>query len=104
MRTLVIPQAAVRDEGSVEIARVWIAERGLHCALNVGMYAEAGVQRETSAWGIILADIAGHIADALSKDGLGNRADLFQAIVESFIEETATPSSALTGEAAPKVS
>jgi hypothetical protein len=82
---------------------VWIAERGLHCALNVGMYAEAGVQQETSAWGIILADIAGHVADALSKDGLGNRAELFQAIVEGFIEETADPSSALTGEAAPEV-
>jgi hypothetical protein len=104
MRALVIPQAAVRDEGSVEVARVWIAERGLHCAFKVGMYAEAGVQRETSAWGIILADMAGHVADALSKDGMGNRAELFQAILESFIEETAAPSSALTGEAAPKVS
>jgi hypothetical protein len=103
MDALVIPQAAVRDDRAVELARVWIAERGLHCSLKVGMYADAGAERETSAWGIILADLAGHVADALSADGLGNRAELFHAIVDSFVEETADPSSALAGGTVPKV-
>ena len=35
-----IPQAALRDATAVEILRVWIAEKKLHCSLKVGMYRE----------------------------------------------------------------
>ena len=92
-----IPPAALRDDKAVELARIWIAEQGLHCSLKVGLYAEHGVARETSAWGIILADLAGHVADALSADGMAPKADLFDAIVEAFNAEVDTPSSARTG-------
>ena len=40
MKVLVVPEPAVRDPDSVEMARVWIAEDGLHCSLNIGMYHE----------------------------------------------------------------
>ena len=30
-----IPEAALRDEDAVEMLRVWIAERGLHCSMKV---------------------------------------------------------------------
>lgn len=103
MDVRIIPPAALRDESAVELARVWIAERGLHCSLKVGMYADEGVARETSAWGIILADMAGHIADALSADGMGDRAELLDAIIESFGDETAAPSSSRSGSDLPKV-
>ncbi len=92
-----IPPAALRDVNAVELARVWIAEQGLHCSLTVGLYAEHGVARETSAWGIILADLAGHVADALSADGMGPKGDLFDAIVERSNAEVDAPSSARTG-------
>ena len=92
-----IPPAALRDANAVELARVWIAEQGLHCSLKFGLYAHDGVDRETSAWGIILADLAGHIADALSAEGMGARAALFEAIVERFNEEVSAPSSERTG-------
>jgi hypothetical protein len=94
-----IPPAALRDANAVELARVWIAEQGLHCALKFGLYAHDGVDRETSAWGIILADLAGHVADALSAEGMGARAALFEAIVERFYEEVSAPSSERTGGA-----
>jgi hypothetical protein len=97
MDALGIPPAALRDADALELARVWIAERGLHCSLRVGLYADDGVSRETAAWGIILADLAGHVADALSAEGMGGRADLLDALAESFNDEVAAPSSARTG-------
>jgi hypothetical protein len=97
MDALAIPPAALRDTDALELARVWIAERGLHCSLKVGLYAGDGVSRETAAWGIILSDLAGHVADALSAEGMGSRADLLDALVESFNNEAAEPSSRRTG-------
>ena len=82
MDALGIPPAALRDTDSLELARVWIAQQGLHCSLKVGLYAGDGVSREMTAWGIILADLAGHVAEAL---------------VESFNDEVAAPSSGRTG-------
>ena len=96
MDALVIPPAALRDTDSLELARVWIAEQGLHCSLKVGLYADDGVSRETAAWGVILADLAGHVADALGAEGMGSRADLLDALVESFNDEVTTPSSSRT--------
>ena len=98
----VIPPAALRDTNSVEMARIWIAEQGLHCSLKIGMYAEQDGLTETRAWGIILADIAGHVADALSADGLAGKAELLEAIIDSFNDEVSAPSSGRTGEAASK--
>jgi hypothetical protein len=98
-----IPPAATRDTEAVELARVWIAEQGLHCSLKVGMYSADGPTQETSAWGIILADLAGHIADALSADGLGSKAGLLEAIIERFNDEVSSPTSPRSGEAGPKV-
>lgn len=98
-----IPPAALRDADAIELARVWVAERGLHCSLRVGLYADEDVAKETVAWGIILADLAGHIADALSADGMGAKTERLEALVESFNAEVSAPSSERTGEAGPKV-
>jgi hypothetical protein len=98
MDALSAPPAALSDKNSVELIRVWIAERGLHCAMKIGMYAEEGADREIAAWGVILADLTQHIADALSADGFGNRADLHEALIEAFNQEVGSPTSARTGE------
>jgi hypothetical protein len=99
-----IPPAALRDVNAVELARVWIAEQGLHCSLKFGLYAHDGVARETSAWGIILADLAGHVADALSAEGMGAKAVLLDAIAERFNEEVSAPSSERMGGSGSEVS
>lgn len=93
-----IPPVALRDENSVEIIRVWIAEQGLHSVINIGRYAEDGPEREIAAWGIILADLTQHIADALSAEGFGNPSDLHERLVQAFSTEVDSPTSSHQGE------
>lgn len=97
MDVRVVPSAALRDANAVELARIWTAERGLHCSRKCGFYADQGVVMETTAWGIILADMAGHVADALCAEGMGPRAALYDAIVGSFNVETTMPTAKRTG-------
>ena len=59
MKTLVIPPAAQRDEDAVQMLSAWVAEKGLHCTINVGMWNEAG-RNEPAAWGVLLADVVRH--------------------------------------------
>ena len=67
---LEIPPAAARDKAAFEILRVWVAEQGQHVSLRSGAW------EDPFAWGIVLADLARHIALAhklvnrLSKTGL----------------------------------
>ena len=104
MDGLSIPPAAIRDEDSVELTRVWIAEQGLHCSMKIGMYAEAGDgTKEVAAWGVILADLAQHVADALSAEGFGSREDLFESLVQTFNDEVSAPTSPRTGQFGPEV-
>jgi uncharacterized protein DUF5076 len=60
-----IPPAALRDPNSVEMLRVWIAERELHCSLRVGMFSEATKLEEERSWGIMISDLIRHLADAI---------------------------------------
>lgn len=53
MKELIIPEAAQRDEDSIEMIRVWIAERGLHASLNVGLYGDRPAFERSMQWGRI---------------------------------------------------
>lgn len=92
-----IPPAATRDANAVEMLRVWVAERGLHCSMKVGMYEENGPHPEDRAWGIILADAAKHLADALASLGIRDRETALQEIARSFASEVQNPTSESEG-------
>jgi hypothetical protein len=97
MKVLVVPEPAVRDPDSVEMARVWIAEDGLHCSLNIGMYHESTDVDERRAWGTILADMTRHIANAL-RDAYGLDAEKsIDLIRDAYIAELASPTSDTKG-------
>lgn len=98
MNEQLIPEAAFRDENAVEMPRVWIAERGLHCAIKVGMYAESKGASEENAWGTVLADVIRHLADALQEGYGKNRDETIQKISAVLIEELGSPSSKTAGE------
>jgi len=92
-----IPEAALRDKDAVEMLRVWVAERGLHCSIKVGMYRETMNITEEKAWGTILADIARHIARALESGYSMDATRVLDKIRENFEEELANPTSELRG-------
>jgi len=92
-----IPEAALRDEDAVEMLRVWIAERGLHCSMKVGMYRETNVPEE-KAWGTVLADVARHVANALESGYSVNAAESLPKIRDSFIKELENPTSDAKGD------
>ena len=93
-----IPDAALRDRNSVEMLRVWIAEKKLHCSIKVGMYAETSKVPEEIAWGVILADVTRHIGKALEARYSGNSVENIHKIRDSYLKELATPTSEVRGD------
>jgi hypothetical protein len=93
MKELTVPPAAVRDPNAIEVISAWIAEHGLHCSLKIGMYEDD----ETRAWGILLADAARHVADALASSGDYDRSNALDEIRASFGRELDNPTSDTSG-------
>jgi hypothetical protein len=59
---LAIPDNARQDSKSFELLRVWVANKAQHVSLR------AGVWEDPAAWGIMLADLARHVANAYQQD------------------------------------
>ena len=96
MRPLVVPPAAQRDEQAVQMLSAWIAEKGLHCTINVGFW-RAQERQEPAAWGILIADVMRHIANAL-RDQQGVAVDAtMEQLLESLHRELDEPTSAASG-------
>jgi hypothetical protein len=97
MRPLVVPPAAQRDENAIQMLSAWIAEEGLHCTLNVGMWHAQG-RPEAESWGIVLADVVRHLANALHEDLGSDVSKSIDEIVASLIRELEDPTSEAEGE------
>jgi hypothetical protein len=73
--------------------RVWIANNGLHCSINVGVYGD----RESFAWGIITADLMRHAANAIAlRKGTDNESVLSE-IKQGLFAELDHPTSDTPG-------
>jgi Domain of unknown function (DUF5076) len=103
MRPLVVPPAALRDEGSIQMLSAWIAERGLHCTINIGFFAGQG-HKEPKAWGIFLADVIRHIANAQNQETGALSADTVQELLDSLNTELEAPTSKAEGSFSPGAS
>jgi hypothetical protein len=97
LKELVIPPAAQRDADSWELMRTWVAENGLHCSLNIGVYEAQGIPEE-KAWGTILADAARHVSNALASSGHGDADTTLREIRRIFEDELDSPTSKTKGE------
>jgi hypothetical protein len=76
------------------MASLWIAEKGLHCNVKIGVYADRPDVTESKAWGVILASMARLVADAMISDGRhdGPRETAINEIWAAFHEELSNPS------------
>lgn len=97
MRALVVPPAAQRDEGAIQMLSAWVAEQGLHCTMNVGMRHAQG-RNEPAAWGILLADVVRHLANAIQTERGTSAEVTIDEIAESLREELSRPTSKAVGE------
>ena len=89
---LAIPAAASKDPRSLEVLRVWIAHGEQHVALSFGMW------EDPAAWGLLLADLARHIAEAHAQQDDGVSAeDFLEEIHAGFEAEMDSPSDDVSG-------
>lgn len=91
-RELLIPPAALDDPKSGELLRAWIANHGLHCTLNVHVWDDAG------NWGIMLADVARHVANAKHDLDGSDRHEIVRRIRELFDAELDSPTDKPSGD------
>jgi hypothetical protein len=91
--SLPIPAAASRDPRSLEVLRVWIANGEQHVALAFGMW------EDPAAWGLLLADLARHIAEAhAQQDDEVDAEDFLEEIRAGLEAELDAPTDEVTGD------
>jgi len=82
---LLIPNATKQDPNSFELLRVWVANKGQHVTLRTEVW------NDPAAWGLMLADLARHVANAYEQiDGL-DRAKVLERIKAGFEAESGSP-------------
>jgi hypothetical protein len=92
-KVLSIPPVAQRDKASFEVLRVWIAEQGQHVSIRSGTWDDP------FAWGIVLADLARHIALAHEmQDEKIDKEAFLERLLEGFGAEIDSPTDEPEGE------
>lgn len=92
-KSLAVPPAAQRDKASFEVMRVWIAEKGQHVSI------QSGAWEDPFAWGIVLADLARHIAHAHEmQDKKVDPEAFLERLLEGFQAEIDDPTDEPEGE------
>jgi hypothetical protein len=78
---MIPPPAAVDDAKSFEIARVWVTSDAQHVALRTDVWPDP------AAWGIVLADLARHVAVAYQQRGDLDVEDVLERVLAGFHTE-----------------
>jgi hypothetical protein len=78
---LAIPPGAKTDPKSFELIRAWVAGGDLHVSLEMGGWDDP------EAWGVVLADVARHVANFFKHKKGFNPAETTARLVEAFEAE-----------------
>jgi hypothetical protein len=87
---LLIPEAARKDSQAVEILRIWIAGGSQHVSLKTEVW------QDPAAWGLMLADLAKHVANAYAADGM-DRAEALRRVYQGLQVKMDSPTDEPTG-------
>jgi Domain of unknown function (DUF5076) len=82
---MVPPPAAIQDAKSFEIARLWVAGGAQHVALR------SDVWPDPAAWGIMLADLARHVALAYHQKDNHDVEHTLERVLAGFHTELESP-------------
>ena len=91
MRQLRIPSEASSARQAVELARVWAIDGAQHVSLRADAWPDP------AAWGLMLVDLARHIANSYEQSGSMSSGDALKRIRNAFDVEWSTPSDEPTG-------
>jgi hypothetical protein len=93
MKELPVPPAARVDSAARELARVWAAGGEQHVSLEIGLWPDPG------AWGLLLVDVARHVARAYQQTHGGDGSDVLARIRDTFDAEWEAPTDTPSGDA-----
>ncbi len=91
---LQIPPNVAADSNAAELIRAWASDGGLVCSLNPTAWPE---DQAPIAWGILLSDVARHVADALQHAYGLERAAVLDRLRRVFDAELHRPTSETKG-------
>ncbi len=74
------PPTVHRAARAMELARIWIVDGNQHVRLSANMWDDPG------AWGIMLVDLAKHVANAYEERGR-DRQEVLERILSAFAAE-----------------
>lgn len=80
------PYQVAADSQAFEILRLWAGTDGVLVTLNTAW-------KDPAAWGIALADIARHVANAYELEGAGQREQIASRVRQAFLAEWDEPTS-----------
>lgn len=95
-KELPIPPAALANP-SVEVIRVWLANQQQHIVLNIGFWQDRRLD-ECSAWGITIADMIQHIANAHHSEYGSDPSEVIARIRYALEAEMEHPTTERLGE------
>ncbi len=80
IQELEIPLAIHSSEKAMELVRIWIADKKLIVTLSGNLW------KDPRAWGLLLVDLAKHVANAYAQNGEEKQA-VYDRIIEGFMAE-----------------
>lgn len=93
---LKIPVAASQDKESIELLRVWAAIGKLHVTISTEVW------EDPATWGIMLVDLAKHVANAFELNTGQEFSEVLARIREGFDAEWGNPTDTATGQIEPQ--
>jgi len=90
-RDLTVPGEVARDPRASELLRAWVANNGLVCSLRPEIWDDP------ANWGILLADVARHVANAIEELNGSDPEETLAAIQDLFNRELSNPTDESTG-------
>jgi hypothetical protein len=90
---LEIPDGVNDAEVAVEVLRAWVADGSLHVIFDPDTFRD-----NPGEWGRMLADISGHIANAIAMQGHLTADEATQVISESYDRSLITQSRQKSGK------
>lgn len=91
-RELTVPPAAEDDPKAFEIVRVWGAKGAQHVTIFWDLWDDP------STWGIMLADLANHVANAFHQEKGISKTETLEAIKDLFNKELRNPTDVAEGK------